>query len=82
MGVNFSTFWQFGIKRATGRQINLLGDIILPLSGFAFCGWLCINLNIVATIVGAVWFVIGIIYLGFTTRWFSEKPVMIDFTEP
>ena len=81
MGVNFSTFWQFGIKRATGRQINLLGDVLLPLFGFVFCGWIWLNLNIVAKIVGGLWFVIGIIYLGFKTHWFREKPVMIDFTE-
>jgi putrescine importer len=81
MGVNFSTFWQFGVKRATGRKINLLGDIILPLFGFVFCGWIWLNLNIVAKIVGGVWFVIGFFYLGFKTNWFREKPVMIDFTE-
>jgi putrescine importer len=81
MGVNFSTFWQFGVKRATGRQINLLGDVLLPLFGFGFCGWIWLNLNVVAKIVGGLWFVIGIIYLGFKTNWFREKPVMIDFTE-
>jgi amino acid transporter len=81
MGVNFSTFWQFGIRRATGHQVNLLGDILLPLLGFAFCGWIWLNLNSVAKIVGGLWFVIGIIYLGFTTKWFCEKPAMIDFTD-
>jgi len=81
MGVNFSTFWQFAIHRATGRRINLLGDILLPLFGFVFCGWIWLNLNIIAKVVGGIWFVIGIIYLGYKTRWFREKPVMIDFTE-
>jgi amino acid transporter len=81
MGVNFATFWQFGIKRATGRRVNVLGDILLPLFGFAFCGWIWLNLNIVSKTVGGIWFVIGIIYLGFKTNWFREKPVMIDFTE-
>jgi len=81
MGVNFSTFWQFCIKRATGRQINLLGDVLLPLFGFGFCGWIWLNLNSVAKTAGGVWFVIGVIYIGFKTHWFREKPVMIDFTE-
>jgi amino acid transporter len=81
MGVNFATFWQFGIKRATGRRVNALGDIILPLFGFLFCGWIWLNLNIVSKTVGGIWFVIGAIYLGFKTNWFREKPVMIDFTE-
>ena len=81
MGVNFATFWQFGVNRAAGRQLNLLGDILLPLFGFVFCGWIWLNLNNVAKIVGGVWFVIGFVYLGFKTRMFREKPVMIDFSE-
>jgi amino acid transporter len=81
MGVNLSTFWQFGLKRSSGRRINVLGDGILPLFGFAFCGWIWLNLNVVAKIVGGLWFVIGLIYLGFKTNWFREKPVVIDFTE-
>jgi amino acid transporter len=81
MGVNLSTFWQFGIRRATGRPVNLLGDVLLPLFGFGFCGWIWLNLHIVAKIVGGVWLVIGTIYLGFKTHGFREKPVTIDFTE-
>ena len=57
MGVNFATFWQFGVKRAAGRQINFFGDIFLPLFGFVFCGWIWINLSIMAKIVGGLWFV-------------------------
>lgn len=84
MGVNFSAFWQLGVKRAAGRPINLislLGDILLPLFGFGFCGWIWLNLSSVAKIVGGVWFVIGMAYLGFKTHWFRVKPVIIDFTE-
>jgi putrescine importer len=81
MGVNFSTFWQFAVKRATGRSVNVIGDVILPLFGFAFCGWIWLNLNNVAKIVGGVWFVIGVIYVGFKTRGFRDKPATIDFSE-
>jgi len=81
MGVNFATFWQFAVKRATGRQIRLLGDIVLPLFGFAFCGWIWLNLNIVAKTVGGVWFAVGLVYVGIKTRGFRAAPVMIDFSE-
>ena len=81
MGVNFSTFWQFGVKRATGSKINPLGDVLLPLFGFAFCGWIWLNLSIIAKVVGGVWFAIGIIYLAFKTHGFREKPATIDFSE-
>ena len=82
MGVNLSTLWQFGVKHAAGRKINLLGDILLPAFGFGFCGWIWLNLNVVAKAVGGVWLALGIMYLGFKTKWFREKPVVLDFIEP
>jgi putrescine importer len=81
MGTNFATFWLFGVKRVTGRPINLLGDVVLPMFGFVFCGWIWLNLDIAAKIVGGFWLAAGVIYMGFKTNWFREKPVMIDFTE-
>jgi hypothetical protein len=80
-GVNFTAFWAFGIKRPAGRHVHLLGDVFLPLFGFAFCGWIWLNLNIVAKIVGGVWFAAGIVYLGFKTNGFRKRPATIDFSE-
>jgi amino acid transporter len=81
MGVNFATFWQFGVRRATGRRVRVLGDVVLPLFGFVFCGWIWLNLSNLAKVVGGIWFVIGIVYVGIKTRGFRTKPVMIDFSE-
>ena len=82
MGVNFATFWQFGVKATTGKRPRFLPDIFLPLFGFVFCGIIWWNLNKVAQIVGAAWFAIGIVYVGIKTKGFRERPVMIDFGEP
>ena len=79
MGVNFATFWQFGVKLAHGKKPRLFADIILPLFGFAFCLWIWLNLSTVAKWVGGAWFVIGIAYVAIKTRGFREKPLMIDF---
>jgi putrescine importer len=81
MGVNFATFWQFGVKIASGRRPRLLADIILPLFGFVFCLWIWLNLSTVAKWVGGVWFIIGIAYVAFKTRGFRERPLMIDFSD-
>jgi putrescine importer len=81
MGVNFATFWQFGVKATTGKRRRFLPDIFLPLFGFLFCGIIWWNLNKVAQIVGAIWFAIGIVYAGIKTKGFRETPVMIDFGE-
>jgi amino acid transporter len=81
MGVNFATFWQFTVRRATGQKLNIMWDAILPLFGFVFCALIWWNLNQVAKTVGGIWFAAGIIYVGTKTRGFREKPLMIDFSE-
>ncbi|HET7841822.1 MAG TPA: APC family permease [Terriglobia bacterium] len=80
MGVNFATFWQFAVVRRAERKTNFAWDALLPLFGFAFCGLIWWNLNIIAKTVGGIWFLMGIAYVGWKTNWFREKPVMIDFT--
>ena len=82
LGVNFACFWQFTIiARRSGASSNVLRDAVLPLIGFSFCGMILWNLNRLATIVGGIWFVIGIIYVAVKTNLFRSAPVMIDFSE-
>jgi putrescine importer len=80
-GVNFACFWQFSLRRQQGVPMNFLRDVLLPLVGFIFCAGIWWNLNHIAWIVGGIWFVIGIVYVGFKTNWFRSTPVMIDFKE-
>lgn len=81
MGVNLACFWQFGIRRQQGYERRIVQDVILPIVGFLFCGLIWINLNIVAKTVGGIWFLVGIVYVGYKTNWFRSAPVMIDFSE-
>jgi putrescine importer len=81
MGVNLSTFWHFSITLRRERRRRILADAILPMIGFAFCALIWLNLNIVAKIVGAIWFAIGFLYIAATTRGFRLAPKMIDFSE-
>ena len=80
MGVKLSTLWHFRIVLRTSRR-PILGDAILPLAGFAFCGLIWWNLNLLAKIVGGIWFVIGLAYIAVTTQGFRLTPKMIDFSE-
>jgi len=80
MGVNLSTFWHFSLLRRSGER-KLLRDLILPLIGFVFCASIWWNLNILAKIVGGIWFLIGAGYLAATTNFFRRAPKMIDFSE-
>jgi len=82
MGVNFACFWQFSvIATKAGAERRLLRDAILPLIGFAFCGLIWFNLNIIAKTVGGIWFAVGLLYVGYKTNWFRSAPVMIDFSD-
>jgi amino acid transporter len=81
MGVNFATFWQFAVHRRAGERRRILADIVLPLGGFLFCGLIWWNLNTLAKVVGGIWFLIGLIYVGITTQGFRQAPAMIDFSE-
>jgi amino acid transporter len=80
-GVNFACFWQFSVRRQQGAPMHFVRDALLPLVGFIFCGLIWVNLNIIAKTVGGIWFVLGLLYVGFKTNWFRSAPVMIDFKE-
>lgn len=81
MGVNLATFWQFTIARQAGYRTNPVKDVILPLIGFGACFLIWWKLPTLARIVGGIWFVIGVAYVGIKTRGFRTAPVMIDFSE-
>jgi len=80
-GVNFACFWQFSVRRQQGAPMNFVRDALLPIVGFVFCGLIWVNLNIIAKTVGGIWFLIGLLYVGYKTNWFRSAPVMIDFRE-
>lgn len=80
MGVNLASFWHFSLLRKSGKR-RIMADIVLPLAGFAFCASIWWNLNILAKIVGGIWFLIGLVWLGATTHLFRKAPKMIDFSE-
>ncbi|WP_067927572.1 APC family permease [Alicyclobacillus shizuokensis] len=47
---------------------------LLPLIGFGFDAWLWLNLDRNAMILGAIWLVVGLIYLTVLTRGFRVAP--------
>jgi len=81
MGVNLACFWQFSIKVRAGYRRRLIVDALLPLIGFVVCSYFWWNLNSLAKTVGGIWFVVGILYVGYKTNWFRSAPVMIDFSD-
>jgi putrescine importer len=81
MGVNAAAIRQFYILPQTGRTKNFFLDVVLPSLAFVFCLIIWLGLGNTAKIVGAVWFIGGLLYAGVRTRGFRLEPVMIDFRE-
>jgi amino acid transporter len=81
MGVNLAAFWQFFVVGVPGRARRLFQDAVMPLFGFAFCGWIWWGLDRTAMIVGGAWFALGLILVAVTTRGFRARPIVIDFSE-
>jgi putrescine importer len=80
MGVNLSAFWHFGLLRKGPRR-RIFVDVVAPLIGLGFCASIWWNLNLLAKIVGGIWFRTGFAYLAVTTRGFRQAPRMMDFSE-
>jgi putrescine importer len=81
MGVNLATFWQFAILKQPGRERRWLTDVVVPLLGFLFCLWIWVGLKMPAKIVGGAWLSVGFIYAAIKTRWFRDRPIMVDFSD-
>jgi putrescine importer len=73
MGVNLATFWQYGVKRRLDNSRRVFMDMVLPLSGFAFCVLIWWNLGSLAKIAGGIWFLVGLLYLALKTRGFRKS---------
>ncbi len=78
--VNLAAFWQFAFVRPHKNKARTIADSLLSLFGALFCATIWWNLNIIAKVVGSIWFLIGVIYLAVNTNGFRKPPRMMDFS--
>jgi amino acid transporter len=88
--INFGAFMAFmGVNAAVIRQFYVMGDrgsrrlwadLLLPALGLIFCLIIWLHLQNLAKIIGALWFAIGLVYIGIKTRGFRQPPTSIDFS--
>ncbi len=79
MGVNLATFRQFFFLRKAGEKRKIISDAILPLLGFLVCFFIWLSLPTPSKIIGGIWFFAGFVYLAIRTRFFKQRPVILDF---
>ncbi|WP_246009435.1 APC family permease [Brevibacillus fluminis] len=61
-------------KQETARSFkSFLSHLLVPAIGAGLDIWMLINLDGYSKLLGAVWFVIGLVYLAFKTRGFRRK---------
>ncbi len=74
MCVNLAVIVYFYLGK---RETSVLWYLLAPLIGFVVCAYLWINLSDECLMVGAGWFVLGIIYLLASTRGLKNKPPVL-----
>ena len=81
MAVNLAALRHFGFGREQADRRNLFLDIAAPALGFVFCLVIFFGLQGSTLVVGAVWLVVGGLYVVLKTRGKSAAPIQMDFTD-
>jgi putrescine importer len=79
--VNLCVIKEFWFRQKQRGVKGFISNILIPLGGAVFTFALWINLNLISMILGTAWMVIGIIYLGATTKGFKKLPAELDLEE-
>lgn len=69
MGVNAAAFVHYYLR----AQEKKIGNLLMPLVGFAFCGWIWWNLSPPAKIAGSIWLAAGVAYGAWKTSGFRQE---------
>ncbi len=79
MAVNIAAFRQFFFLQKVKSKRNILRDGLLPVLGFLVCFVIWVSLPASSKILGAIWFLIGLVYLIIKTKGLKKAPDTIDF---
>src|ERR1700687_2227890 len=80
MAVNLAAVRHFGFSPDPEGKRRILFDVIVPSLGFLFCLVIFLGLQGSTLVVGAIWCVVGVVYVVLKTRAIGH-PVVIDFNE-
>ena len=80
MAVNLAAVRYFGFSPGMAGKRHLLLDVIVPSLGFVFCLVIFLGLQGSTLVAGAIWLVVGGIYVVLKTKALGQ-PVVIDFSE-
>jgi amino acid transporter len=91
--INFGAFLAFTVanvcvivlflakRKSMSREAGVLGFVILPVLGIVVDLYLLFSLSGLALTIGAVWLVVGCVYLAVLTRGFSRPAPAVDMAD-
>ncbi|KIV56904.1 hypothetical protein AM501_09365 [Aneurinibacillus migulanus] len=79
--VNISVIFHYYIRNRKRGIKGMLLYVLLPLAGTSFTIWLWTSLDKKSIILGSIWVGLGIVYLLFLTKGFTQKPPNFNFNE-
>src|SRR5699024_12217096 len=79
--VNICVIKQFFLSKKIKSVKRILTNFVFPSIGLVFVVYLWINLNLFSLMLGAAWTLLGVIYLVFSTNFFTSSPPQIEFEE-
>lgn len=77
MAVDLSVIWKLFIKGEPGEK-KVFGHLIAPLLGFLICLFIFVNSDPFPMKFGAVWMVVGVIWLLVITRFFTRPTPTLE----
>lgn len=80
MAVNLAAVRHFGFSPGMAAKRHIFLDVIVPSLGFVFCLIIFLGLQGSTLIAGAIWLLVGAVYVVFKTKALGQ-PVVIDFSE-
>ena len=80
MAVNLAAVRYFGFSPGMAGKRHWLLDVIVPSLGFVFCLVIFLGLQGSTLVAGAIWLVVGGVYVVLKTKALGQ-PVVIDFSE-
>jgi amino acid transporter len=80
MAVNLAAVRHFGFSPGMAAKRHVFLDVIVPSLGFVFCLIIFLGLQGSTLIAGAIWLLVGAVYVVFKTKALGQ-PVVIDFSE-
>lgn len=81
MAVNLAALRHFWFSKEAVGHRDFFVDAFVPSFGIVFCFVLLLSLQTWTRYAGMAWLAVGILYGGYKTRGFTQRPKLIDFSD-